>query len=366
MKTKKLLKRSTKQLVAIVAILMLMMSSITTLANETDNPVEMTTQKTQLSPYRRYVTIQGNQMQVTMYGNLQDNNGEISFKNKEKTTLVLLPALGVVSTNIYMKPLAEALQDQFNVLIVDPFGYGLSDSVQTPRTTRQINKELNELLEKMDIAKCVLVPHSISGIYALEFATDYPGKVEGVIAIETTVYQEDLLEQLALEKAYMLEGMKAFNEMRNSFPSLEAFKQEVSNNAEEYGAIPPTIIKAVKEVNGEKVNEYYEYLEKDKKEYIEAYVKGCNQSIISEINCLENNVKHTEGYKYSDTLPVLTLLASANVERNPGWEPGHREQLNLASGKHVLEVLEGDHYLWYYDCNAVVKKIKAWWPMIKN
>lgn len=125
----------------------------------------------------RYITVNDQKMRVVLYGDVDETSQE--FQNKDKTTLVMLPALGVPSPYIYYKPLAEELGEGFNVVIVEPFGYGLSDVTTVDRTVENINQELNEALQELEIDKCVLLVHSISGVYGLNFVLDYPEKVEG-------------------------------------------------------------------------------------------------------------------------------------------------------------------------------------------
>ena len=38
---------------------------------------------------------------------------------------------------------------------------------------------------------------------------------------------------------------------------------------------------------------------------------------------------------------VLMMIASENVENMPAWETAHREQLNLASERHKLDIVKG-------------------------
>ena len=84
-------------------------------------------------------------MHLALYGKL-DASGE-TFADEGKTTLVMMPALGVPSPHIYFKPLAQSLDESFNIVIVEPFGYGLSDVAATDRTVDNINSELNAALD---------------------------------------------------------------------------------------------------------------------------------------------------------------------------------------------------------------------------
>ena len=127
---------------------------------------------TQVGYASKYITVKGNNMHLALYGKL-DASGE-TFADEGKTTLVMMPALGVPSPHIYFKPLAQSLDESFNIVIVEPFGYGLSDGASTARTVDNINDELNTALDTMGIKQCVLLVHSISGVYGLNFVQNYP------------------------------------------------------------------------------------------------------------------------------------------------------------------------------------------------
>ena len=157
-------------------------------------------EKTQVGYASKYITVKGNNMHLALYGKL-DASGE-KFADEGKTTLVMMPALGVPSPHIYFKPLAQSLDKSFNIVIVEPFGYGLSDGASTNRTVDNINSELNAALDTMGIKQCVLLVHSISGVYGLNFVQNYPEKVKGFIAVDNTLRQiakDDLFIQYMMK-----------------------------------------------------------------------------------------------------------------------------------------------------------------------
>jgi len=293
----------------------------------------------------RYITVGEQKMHVVLYGDVNETSQE--FNDRNKTTLVMLPALGVPSPYIYFKPLAEQLGESFNVVIVEPLGYGLSDVTTVDRTVENIDQELNEALNALKIDKCVLLVHSISGVYGLNFVLDYPEKVEGFIAIDNTVYDKELEEALEMEQAYMQQGIKEFDALRNSYASVEEFKKALAENPEEYGAELPAITG-------------YTYSESDREEYLQAYSLSCNAAIANEVDHMNTSLMTIVGKKFPDTLPVLTMVSGDNAASIPAWETAHREQLNLESGKHEIYIVEGSHYIWYTNLSSVVEHINEW------
>lgn len=293
----------------------------------------------------RYITVNEQKMHVVLYGDVNEASQE--FSDQDRTTLVMLPALGVPSPHIYYKPLAEQLKDNFNVVIVEPFGYGLSDVTTVERTVENMNQELNEALTALKIDKCVLLVHSISGVYGLNFVLNYPEKVEGFIAIDNTVYDEELEEALQMEQTYMQQGIKEFDDLRKSFASVDEFKKALAEKPEEYGAELPVITG-------------YTYSESDREEYLQAYALSCNEAVSDEVDHMNTSMLTIIGKKFPDTLPVLTMVSGDNAAAIPAWETAHRDQLNLEAGKHEIHIVEGSHYIWYTNLSAVTDHINAW------
>lgn len=106
-------------------------------------------------------------MRTVLYGELVESRK--TFKNHTRKTIVMLPALGVPSPNIYMKPLAEALTTIYNVVVIEPFGYGLAEITEMERTVEHLNIELYEALERLEIDSCILLVHSFAGVYGMRF-----------------------------------------------------------------------------------------------------------------------------------------------------------------------------------------------------
>lgn len=290
----------------------------------------------------KFITVDSKDMHIVLYGDL-DQNG-VAFADPSKETLVMLPALAVPSPNIYFKPLAEALSSAYNVVVIEPFGYGLSDMTESARTVENINSELYDALETLGIDTCTLLVHSISGVYGLNFLYSYPEKVNAFIAIDNTVYDEELSETLAMEQDYMLQAAKEFDELRNTFDNVEEFEAAIAADPSQYGAKLPDVIG-------------YTYTESDQEEYYRAFARSSNQTIQNEIQNMENSLEPIEGKKFPSDLPVLTLLSSDNVEAISAWKTAHQNQLDFSSGNHKLYVVEGSHYIWYSSLEEIVERI---------
>ena len=105
-----------------------------------------------------------------------------------KKTVVLMPGLGSIAPSIDFKPLINELKKDFRVVVVEPFGYGFSEETSKERTVENIIDETRMALKKAKIeGPYILMPHSISGVYAQYYASAYPNEVDAIIMLDTTL-----------------------------------------------------------------------------------------------------------------------------------------------------------------------------------
>ena len=90
-------------------------------------------------------------------------------KGKEFKTLVFLPSF------TYPLPLPDdfvnlidELKDEFQIVVVEYYGYKGSEDTQRPRTSENICQEIHCVMKELHVSSYILVPHSISGLYSLE------------------------------------------------------------------------------------------------------------------------------------------------------------------------------------------------------
>lgn len=77
------------------------------------------------------------------------------------------------------------LDDDYRVAVVEKFGYGMSDVVDTERDYETMVDECRNALEKAGVeAPYILCPYSKSGGDTLIWAQKYPDEVEAVVSID--------------------------------------------------------------------------------------------------------------------------------------------------------------------------------------
>ena len=130
-----------------------------------------------IKPCGKFVDVNGKRMHI--YARGDEGNG--------KDTIVLLPGLNVILPSVDFKPLMDELSENYNIVIVEYFGYGFSDKTNAPRTNGNYVEEIRKSLASAGFnPPYVLMPYSASGIYAEYYATKYPQEVKALVLLDTT------------------------------------------------------------------------------------------------------------------------------------------------------------------------------------
>ncbi len=111
------------------------------------------------------------------------------------------------------------LGHRFYTIAVDLIGHGETSSPENPEyySTDRIVSQLNQLFDKMDLTKFILLGYSMGGRAALSYAVKYPRKITGLI-LESTSFgisdpeerQQRLNSDIQLAKKIEKEGLETF------------------------------------------------------------------------------------------------------------------------------------------------------------
>lgn len=143
------------------------------------------------SPLGEIVEVNGHNMSVYTGG-----EGE--------TTLVFLSGGGTCCPILDFKSLYSLLWDDYKIAVVEKFGYGFSDTVDTRRDIDSILADTRAALTAAGAeAPYVLCPHSMSGLEALYWARKYPDEVQAIIGLDMAVpqYYESMRINMPLMRA---------------------------------------------------------------------------------------------------------------------------------------------------------------------
>lgn len=118
------------------------------------------------------------------------HNMSVYIEGEGKTTLVFISGGGTCCPILDFKSLYSLLSDDYKIAVVEKFGYGFSDVVDTGRDIDSILEDTRTALTAAGLeAPYVLCPHSMSGLEALYWAQKYPGEVSAIIGLDMAVPQ---------------------------------------------------------------------------------------------------------------------------------------------------------------------------------
>ncbi len=112
---------------------------------------------------------------------VDNHNMSIYTEGKGEKTLVASPILD-------FKSLYSLLSDDYQIVVIEKFGYGFSDIVDDERSFDTILRQDREVLSKAGITgPYILCPHSMSGLEAILWAQTYPDEVEAIVGLDMSL-----------------------------------------------------------------------------------------------------------------------------------------------------------------------------------
>ncbi|MEK5397237.1 alpha/beta fold hydrolase [Paenibacillus sp. FSL K6-2859] len=296
-----------KVVVVIIVLIVVFLATVFTV-NVVSNKLE----KGKIESYGQLIPVDGKNMNVMIQGQGEE-------------TVVLLPGFGTAAPGIDFKPLVDELSPFYKVVVIEPFGYGLSDITEKERTVDNIVSELHEALQQLKIDRYILMGHSISGIYGLDYVNKYKNEVSAFVGIDSSVPAQGAGETLPTAALKSLKQSGFFRLLVKIDPN-----QILSPNVDD----------------------------KTKEQNRMITLKNMmNPNIINEAEHFPSNFKATETLKFPKDLPVLFFLVKDTTDVE-GWEALHEDQIkDSLQGKMIL--LEGDHYLHHTRSKEIVQNFRS-------
>ncbi|MBU3156704.1 alpha/beta fold hydrolase [Clostridium estertheticum] len=264
--------------------------------------------------------------------NVDGKNMQAYVTGSGKKTIVLLSGLGTASPITDFMPLAERLSSDYKVVILECFGYGFSDTTKEERSNANIVKEIRTVLKELKInGPYILMPHSISGIYSMYYAVNYPKEVEAIIGIDESKPNQTKSNKDANMSPYLtlLNTFGIVRDITYLLPSVD---------------------------DGMNKNNYYSTKQIKMKKMATTWNSG-NVSVINEFNMVNTNTKELYDVKYPNKLPVLSFLSKESVDSNKEWLPLHEDVISN-SDIQKIQVLSGKHYLYWTNADKIAKMSK--------
>lgn len=263
------------------------------------NVVQTKSDLAAITPYGELVPVDGKQMNVVVSGSGEE-------------TIVLLPGLGTAAPGLDFQPLIAELDDTHRVIAVEPFGTGLSDQTDSPRTAANIAREVHEALQQLGVDRYVLMGHSIAGIYALEYSELYPDELVAFVGIDSSVP-----DQPGWDEPVPTDGLA---ELR----TLGLLRVLSAIGGDTYADLP------------------YDEDTKEQMRFLTTK-NSTAPTLLDEMDRAPENFASVSGTTFPASLPVLLFVVQDDSDVD-GWLELHEAQ--AASVDHGLVVpLEGEHYL---------------------
>lgn len=272
-----------------------------------------------IESYGQYVQVDGKKMNTVTQG-----SGE--------QTIVLLPGQGTPSPALDFKLLIDELTPDYKVVVIEPFGYGLSDRTDTERTTENIVSEIHEAVQQLELKRYILMGHSITGLYAVSYVKEYPDEVQAFVGIDSSVPN-----QPGMDVKFPLKAMKF---------------------AKDSG-----VMRLLTKLSGDsyKSLDYDEHTKEQMR--LITNVHGSNSTLMNELSHLGSNFKNGSKLTYPQDLPVL-LFAQSNNEHNKQWIPLHEEQAKQSSQGKLIPMV-GSHYLHHTKYKEIAAEFKEYMSKIQ-
>ena len=273
-------------------------------------------------PLGQLVEVDGHNMSVYSEG-----NGE--------KTLVFLSGSETPSPILDFKSLYSLLSDEYKIVVVERFGYGFSDVVDSPRDIATILSETRAALTKAGIeGPYVLCPHSLSGLEALYWAQQYPDEVEMIIGLDMAV-PEALID---FKDEVLLNTIRSFFTRTGWIRFLPLIRDM---DCVKYG----TLTEEEKDIAHAMM--YYNFL---------------NKTVLNEFKYISQNAK-TVGDGKTPQVPMLLFVSSDKLKKEwPGYIQSYVSNVENAN----IVQLDCPHYVHDYEYVRISEDIKKYLNEMDN
>lgn len=260
------------------------------------------------------------------WGQLVEVDGKrmhVHAKGEGKQTIVLLSGLGTAAPALDYEPLMDEMAKDHKVVVVEPFGYGWSELTDKERTVENIVEEIRTALKKSNIeGPYILMPHSLSGIYSMYYAHEYPDEVKAIIGIDFTL-------------------PKALEYFDEPAPTMPAYLKVVA---------PTGIARLVSYISPEDVLPIADegtYSEENlHMTKIISAEKVYNRNIVDEAKEIEKNVEKTKEMSFPSNMPIMIFAAKRDKVTEDGKSNLTFYETQVGDNPlNELIVLDGHHYL---------------------
>jgi pimeloyl-ACP methyl ester carboxylesterase len=226
----------------------------------------------------------------------------------------------------------EELSPYYKVVAIEPFGYGLSDETEKERTTENIVSEIHEALQSLKIERYILMGHSITGIYGIDYVNKYPNEVSAFVGIDSSVSTQggmDVEFPITMFKFLKKSGL---------------VRLALKFSDDPFAGLP--------------------HDDETKEQMRMITLKNVyNSSLMNEMENIYPNFVAAQKLTFPKNLPLLLFVQSNNADR-PDWLSLHEEQAKESMYGKVVP-LEGDHYLHHTRSKEIAENFREYMRSIQ-
>lgn len=131
-----------------------------------------------------------------------DYNVNVYSCGNENGRHTIVALAGYLDGEMYIgwRKMTTTLEEDNRLVFLDRAGYGVSDDYRGEMTAEHVVEHYRTALQNAGIQKpYVLMPHSMGGVYATYWASQYPDEIEAVMIIDGSEAQPFDLEKDALD-----------------------------------------------------------------------------------------------------------------------------------------------------------------------
>lgn len=302
------MKRITKVIIALIFTISIIIGLIIELIY-INHKINLSKEDKNFIPMGQIVNVNGHSMHIYTEG-------------KGEVPLVFMSGGGTSSPTLDFKSLYSLFSDNYKIVVIEKFGYGFSDIVDTPR---DIDSILNDTRQALSLANIkgpyILFPHSMSGLEALYWAQLYPKEVKGIVGLD-----------MAFPKSY--------EDYKINTPLIK-----ISSVASKLGIT--RLIPSLSESDAIK----YGTLTDDEKDLYKTifYRRTATSTMLNEVLEVKNNAKKVS----KNTMPNIPVLMFVSNGIGTGWNENDWKKIHKTTAKELK-----NSQIIYLNCSHYVHDIE--------
>ena len=267
-------------------------------------------------------------------GQMVEVNGHkmhVYTEGEGEHTIVLMSGWSITSPSPYVNflPLCKDLAKDNRVVIIERFGYGLSDVVGGKRTFDKVVEDDREALKQLGIeGPYVLCPHSIAGLESLIWAQNYPEEVEALIGMDMSDTSIKGNKEMGTPVLKFIAAIRATGLYRLL-------------SSPEDDTVESRMVHAIQCKN------------------------MANKTVINEIKAIDESCDIINS-KPLPTTPTLQFVAMQRLseEEVQAWKASHQEIVDASSNGKMVE-LDCQHYVYRFEQERIVQEIGEYLKTLK-